>query len=808
MADVWSSASENTYQSVTVNNDNSDVSTEAVHTRIYKYSDPTIQLDEMSVPLLSDGGISPGSMIDPSTGMHENSKDVANINSNSLNTTGTNAHSSEMTIGSLYPLIRINDRYFNHKDIKYFSLETAGFLPTITLELLSVSNEMQKHEQIKDGDKVSVFINSGHGMIKSYRGDFIITSVVTGKTSTVERKQTTKIFIQGELYIPNLYNNLTFSYIGTSRDALMDAAEKLGLGFFFCDPDNTEDTQVWYCTSDGSQKNTKIPPIQKYIQNVANHSYKNFNSFYDCWVDPRYGLTFVNINKMLGESGLDEPIDIAFFNNANTISKGMAGQNSELTDEQKKNNPRPQAKILTNFGSDPDSITAFFIKNFEEVNAGADLTSQLGLNTTTYYDIQNSGLSPDEVAIEMKYSMPLNHDKLHNGFYALLGPGQNLYYKEGDNGSYVDQHTTTQGGKLADLQADSDAEEMLNSKSNMRASGNINKFYEVGYNHNLLNNTQLKKKQLNLTLNGCNLQIMRGEKIPTLIYDNKDGANLIGITANTAISQKVYESYSGWFIISRIRWNYIGTATPTLGTHWETELTLTRREWPIPGYIKQDMDHSQIVIQTENNPETGSVKESNNSADISTNIEKTDKQEITSQGLSNDLIKIYNDIKQSALDQNKSIKLIAGRRWAADEAGNRIDGEPIIQDGNTWKFVNANGDILWYSSKTSPHLYGNAIDIINDKGTDFNNILNIIVNSQQTLYDLLESGVYVGIETSKDDSGNTVKHWHIGKPDSQNDIQINGQRIWWEQVQKMINKNVIEYNGKSLNISQYLQYNK
>jgi len=69
-------------------------------------------------------------------------------------------------------LIRINDHYYGGESIKYFSLETIGFIPTIELVLDCQYNDILKANQIKDGDICSVFINSGHGSIKSYRGDF------------------------------------------------------------------------------------------------------------------------------------------------------------------------------------------------------------------------------------------------------------------------------------------------------------------------------------------------------------------------------------------------------------------------------------------------------------------------------------------------------------------------------------------------------------------------------------------------------------------------------------------------------------
>jgi len=47
--------------------------------------------------------------------------------------------------------------------------------------------------------------------------------------------------------------------------------------------------------SDGEQKTTGESPVIQYIKNCASHAWKNFDSFYDCWIDPRYAITFVNI---------------------------------------------------------------------------------------------------------------------------------------------------------------------------------------------------------------------------------------------------------------------------------------------------------------------------------------------------------------------------------------------------------------------------------------------------------------------------------------------------------------------------------
>ena len=50
------------------------------------------------------------------------------------------------------------------------------------------------------------------------------------------------------------------------------------------------------------------------------------------------------------------------------------------------------------------------------------------------------------------------------------------------------------------------------------------------------------------------------------------------------------------------------------------------------------------------------------------------------------------------------------------------------------------------------------------------------------------------IETSKDDTGNTVKHYHIGKPDKSNSGTYSAQKSWWEKVVGNF-KQTISYNS-------------
>ena len=111
----------------------------------------------------------------------------------------------------------------------------------------------------------------------------------------------------------------------------MQIAEMLGLGFYFCDADNTDDYQGWASSTS----------LEDFALEVASRSWKNFESFFDCWIDPRYGLSFININKMLGEDGLDESMDITPFVKTILNNIGIDGRKAMKTEEELKKDTRP-----------------------------------------------------------------------------------------------------------------------------------------------------------------------------------------------------------------------------------------------------------------------------------------------------------------------------------------------------------------------------------------------------------------------------------------------------------------------------------
>ena len=783
-----------------------------------------------AVSSLLGGGDSSSSGNDAITGTNpsENTSDDDSLNQRDVAGTSDDPqakagldYNNQRNKGRVYPLIRINDHYFQPNEIVDFYIETGyyknyheyktqkiprtGFIPTIGLVIRTSNTDLLKNNQIKAGDKIGVFMSPGGGMIKSYRGDYVITSCTSSKKQTEVANTATTFIIKGELFVPNLRTELEKQVIqATSRDALMQVAQLLGLGFFFSDSDNTNDYQGWPCTTN----------LYDYALEISTHAWKEFNAFFDCWIDPRYGMSFINVNKMLGVDGLDEMIDVTPFVSTIVNPLGVDGEKiEEETEEQKKKNARPQPKLLTNIQRDDESATPFYVKNFHIVNRAGEITNEIGVNSDQKLMIDNSGVETPNTGIDMSYSIPINMTKLQNGFFVLMGPGVNLTYNQADQALLTQSYTRNQskmtGGTITEVMSDNDAQQMEQTGSNMMASGNVNKFYDAGWEHNMRNLLQLQKQYMEVDLMGLNLGIMRGEKIPMILIDHDTFQKSLQANAYTGsiLQNSIYELGSGWYIIDGLMWKWSQDDTLHGSTYWTTKLRLVRREWPIPGRIgnyntSTDAVTNATEVATGNQSGSGSGGNSGNeqssgtSGGSSTNQQElgstpdnlspqeqsqaaaqaaqnpvgsdaseplasqTDDtgSEMPTTGLKAKAVEVYKKLK----DICPGVKMVSGRRWAVDENGKRTDGNAYVMKNGLYKCCNAKGQIMYFSNNNSRHLYGEAFDVVNSNGTSYTEIWRTILSSYDILNVMAQNGFCAFTEMTKDDLGTQSKHIHFG----------------------------------------------
>ena len=285
------------------------------------------------------------------------------------------------------------------------------------------------------------------------------------------------------------------------------------------------------------------------------------------------------------------------------------------------------------------------------------------------------------------------------------------------------------------------------------------------------NNLQLQKQLTYIELVGANLSIMRGEKIPVMLVDNNrvDAALRQGTLSGKGLQSLLYENLSGWYIIDGIMWEWSHDNTPSHNmTPWKTKIKLTRREWPIPGETYTpgaDIDpetNIQVAVNTaagtyingvnvvtvRGEDEAEMKTQSVSGATVSTDTEQKDEDvaisEVPLTGLKEFMKQIYYAIYELC---KNNIKLVSARRWAVDLDGQRVDGNAFVKKYNYYKCVNALGEIMYFKTNNSRHLYGEAFDIINANGQDFNALMTDIFMKDGNLLRLLYTyGVSAYIE--------------------------------------------------------------
>lgn len=335
----------------------------------------------------------------------------------------------------------------------------------------------------------------------------------------------------------------------------------------------------------------------------------------------------------------------------------------------------------------------------------------------------------------------------------------------------------------------------------------------------------MQKQITEVELLGLNLTIMRGEKIPMMIvdYDRMQSSIRSGNFNATDVEYALYEMVSGWYIIDGIKWRWYPDPESNGTTFWRTEVRLTRREWPIPGrsLCVQNTDDVSIVNTAENmqeassmsairnnneqngpasksgsssNKQTGSSTSATGSSSstssqtqsrsgssgqtqstvtpnghsgyagtsaktsIKTASDDNSGSDMPLTGLKTGVKNVYKELKTICPD----INLVSARRWAVDEAGNRVEGNAFVKKNGLYKCCNAKGEIMYFKNNNSRHMYGEAFDIINRSGQDFNGILTKIMGDQKFLGVMADNGVALCIEKTTDDCGTATKHYHFG----------------------------------------------
>ena len=499
------------------------------------YVDPdikkTIVLDEMSVPAMSPLGVS---------------SDQYNIKDSA---------------GFIYPIICINNTFLSAEEIDYLDITSSSLLPTISLHITPKTKTFVNNEVIKDGDIISVFIRTSTDIITPIRIDFLIKSSKVLGYDINSQGEDVSIILNGEMYIPGMYSSKDNLYLtGSSKNALKEIAKKLGIGFAFNDECETNDAQLWFSSKER---------MDIFINNITRHIWKDEQSFFKVWIDFYYNLNFINVNKSLMS---EDDIDVTIETFVKTMQDISPIENTE-------ENAIAGLKLLTNY--EVKKRSPFYILDFNMRNNSSNITNNIGSNIVNQMFIHNQNYynQGDSPYIELKNVQmydPKKKDKTvilrgRNKYNSETAMNYDMQYESVD---IEESNTVTQWRGIQYTISDGDVDGSTNNWS-----GNVNINYNRAETHNLINNAELDKMYISVTVNGPCLQIMRGEKIPIIIV-TKD--MLDQFTTNNESLKGINKFYSGFYFVDAIKITYTNDNDGDLSNNFNTTFTLKRREWPIP----------------------------------------------------------------------------------------------------------------------------------------------------------------------------------------------------------------------------------
>ena len=333
---------------------------------------------------------------------------------------------------------------------------------------------------------------------------------------------------------------------------------------------------------------------------------------------------------------------------------------------------------------------------------------------------------------------------------------------------------------------------------NSYASMGVSKFWYLGYAHNTLNNAQLDKLWVECKLRGCNLSILRGEKVPVLLIDNNHKTNLLEADNSAIDPTTMMDTWcSGWFVIGGIQYVY-DPINNSNSNKWTTNIKLQRMEWPTPTDITDPSAKAARTLRYNLAKSMSTLEDFRIDEGVEIYKDNMTPNGVTTAGLDD---KLLNLIK---LFETNKIKytLVSARRYPINQFGQIVkEKQPAsVKLYNSYAFKCAN-DVKFFENPVSDHSWGQAIDIIQQQGGNFNELLGEIISSDEILIYMYKNGLILFEETSKDDIEASTSHYHIGTLtgiDKQHAATICNN--WWKAVIKIRGNHIGDYN-----ISDYIK---
>lgn len=429
--------------------------------------------------------------------------------------------------GAMLPMIRFVNAYTVPDDqIMEMEISQSGFLPRCRIVIWDKNHLLTNLYYPVFDPIVSVYVKSHHPSLKPLRNDFLITSI----NSVIQDDQSKVYYIDGELYIPRIYDNVSKSYPNVkSTDCLKAICTDLGLGYA-SNEETTNDVMTW------------INPNMSYYmfikEEVTKRAYKDDNSFFTCFIDRYYNLNFVNVEKQMAQdSDFDQSYVIDHYVKTGAILTG--------SDDRTENASVQAETILSNHPSGYGTVNS--IKDHKLLaNNGSVLKNEAFRKQVYWYD------SPQQQTL--------------NFFIEPLSNASTLTGSEHQTPILTDLRNT-QVKKWTGF-------ELGNAHKN-------NKFAQALNFHNL---AEMEKSTLVVTLDALNPIITLGSRVPVTIYNETYFATLKKSAMGKfddiidSTNYKVYidDMLSDIYYVKEIVYNYNVFRKPD---PFSTEIVLSKRNW-------------------------------------------------------------------------------------------------------------------------------------------------------------------------------------------------------------------------------------
>jgi len=499
---------------------------------------PTIVLDELSLPSAKQSSFDP-------------------------------AHNAEDELSVEIPLIKINGYIFNREEIYGMTIDCTEFLPKITLTVVFEDQLFLAKHMVTDGDIISVSIRNVSNVIKMLRNDYVITGVYVMENMT-ERKNPVVMTLYGELFIPGLKSHVNdFSFEGTSMEALKDFAKRYGLGFA-TNEDNTNDKQIWLKANIAGDI---------YVNNIIRRAWKDEESFFDGWIDIYYNLNFVNVNKQLISS--EEELDI-------TALSSNIDKNWNFGTLVSPDNTTIAIKLFSNFTQLRNS--AFYIRTWKPINRASSITFQVGTSMVCEMFEHNKNIYENPKTEDNKNYWAIKKEPTYdksklNSMMILRGrnkfdPSINKTDLKLANNSYLALYEKMPWMGIQYTISNPD-------DNNLNWDGNHHANYQLARVQNLINNKELDKLNVHIDVDGHNLTVIRGDKVPVLLL-KKDVFENIKIDPDRGLTGREMADlfYSGWYYVKGFTLNWHSMDKTSVISSFTHTFILTRREWPPPVFVE------------------------------------------------------------------------------------------------------------------------------------------------------------------------------------------------------------------------------